>query len=79
MFLYVFLLVPVNAHAYLDMGTGSMILQLLVAGIAGAAVFLRLFWTRIKNIFSRTPPPHTQPNAKTNTNESDLGVTGPHE
>jgi RsiW-degrading membrane proteinase PrsW (M82 family) len=52
MLLYVFLLLPVNVHAYLDMGTGSMILQLLVAGLAGAVVFLRVFWTRIKNIFS---------------------------
>ncbi|MDR1903153.1 MAG: hypothetical protein LBQ88_12850 [Treponema sp.] len=46
--LYVFLFLPVKAHAYLDMGTGSMVLQFLVAGLAGGAVFLRLFWTRIK-------------------------------
>lgn len=32
------------AFAYLDAGSGSMILQLLLGGIAGAAVFLKLSW-----------------------------------
>jgi hypothetical protein len=50
---FVFLLLPVKAYAYLDMGTGSMLLQLLVAGLAGAAVFLRIFWIKIKHFFAR--------------------------
>ncbi len=37
------------AHAYLDPGTGSMMLQLLLGGIAGALMVLRLYWYRIKN------------------------------
>lgn len=37
------------AHAYLDPGTGSMMLQLLLGGVAGALVVLRLYWYRIKN------------------------------
>ena len=40
------------AHAYLDPGTGSMILQGLLAGIAGALVMGRLYWIRIKLFFS---------------------------
>lgn len=32
--------------AYLDPGTGSMILQLLAAGVAGAIVVGRLYWHR---------------------------------
>jgi hypothetical protein len=35
------------AHAYLDGGTGSMILQTLLAGVGGIVVFLRLRWNRL--------------------------------
>ena len=39
------------AHAYLDPGTGSMILQMILGGIAGAAMVARLYWKRIREIF----------------------------
>jgi len=32
------------AFAYLDAGTGSMLIQLILGGIAGLAVFLKLSW-----------------------------------
>lgn len=34
------------AHAYLDAGTGSMILQVLLGGVAGIAIAGRLYWHR---------------------------------
>ncbi len=42
-----------TAQAYLDPGTGSMILQLLLGGIAGMAVVLKLYWHRVKALFGR--------------------------
>ena len=33
--------------AYLDPSAGSMMLQLILGGLAGAAITLRLFWARI--------------------------------
>lgn len=39
------------AYAYLDPGSGSMILQLLLAGMAGAAVILKLFWRKLLTLF----------------------------
>ena len=33
--------------AYLDPGSASMILQMLVGGVAAAAVSIKLFWKRI--------------------------------
>jgi hypothetical protein len=33
--------------AYLDPGSGSMLVQLLVGGIAGIAVTAKLYWHRI--------------------------------
>lgn len=41
-------LVPAQAHAYLDAGTGSMILQGLLAAAFGAAFTLKLYWHRFK-------------------------------
>jgi hypothetical protein len=36
------------AWAYLDPGTGSMMLQLLLGGIAGAMVVGKLYWHRFR-------------------------------
>ena len=33
--------------AYLDAGSGSMIVQIIVGGFAAAAVSLKLFWNRV--------------------------------
>ena len=50
-------LFPRDAHAYLDPGTGSYVLQLVIAALLGAAFALKVFWLRIKgffaNLFSR--------------------------
>ena len=39
--------------AYLDPGSGSYLIQLLVAGALGALLVLRTQWGRIKDIFRR--------------------------
>jgi hypothetical protein len=43
-----------DAHAYLDPGTGSMLLQGLIAGIAAASVALGGYWGKVKGFFSST-------------------------
>jgi len=39
-----------QAYAYLDPGTGSVILQGAIAAIAGAAVVIKLYWHRLLKI-----------------------------
>ena len=39
-------------YAYLDPGTGSIILQSVLAGIAVAIRFLRLYWYKFKSFLS---------------------------
>lgn len=39
--------------AYLDPGSGSYLLQLLIAGLLGGAFLIRLFWGRIRAFFIR--------------------------
>ncbi len=43
--------------AYLDPGSGSVLLQLLLAGLIGAGVAVRVFWSRIKGLFGIKPKP----------------------
>ena len=46
------------AHAYLDPGTGSILVQSLLAGIAGAAAVFSLYWRRVKDFFAKRKPSH---------------------
>ena len=39
--------------AYMDPGSGSLLLQLLLGGAAGALVFVKLFWSRLTGLFRR--------------------------
>ena len=45
------LLIPIPAFAYLDPGSGSMILQLLLGGVAGAVMVVKLYWHSFLKIF----------------------------
>lgn len=53
------------AFAYLDAGTGSMMTQLLVGGVAGLIVLMKVYWRRLLGFFglssSASAPP--APNA----------------
>src|SRR6266540_4337290 len=40
--------------AYLDAASGSFVVQAIVAGAAGAAVFLKVFWRRLTSPLRRT-------------------------
>ena len=42
-----------EAHAYLDPGTGSMFLQLLIGSIAAGLIMIRVYWERVKSFLSR--------------------------
>lgn len=45
------LLMARPAYAYLDPGTGSMLVQGLLAGVALASAAVAAFWTRIVQLF----------------------------
>ena len=47
------LLLVREAHAYLDPGTGSYIIQILIAGLFGALFMLKVFWGRIVGFFGK--------------------------
>jgi hypothetical protein len=41
-------------HAYLDPGTGSIIIQVVIAALVGGALLLRTFWKKIFHKKSKT-------------------------
>lgn len=49
---FILLTFPAFSHAYIDPGSGSIILQLIVAGIFGSILFFKLLWQRIVHFFS---------------------------
>lgn len=42
-----------DAHAYVDPGTGSYVMQLLIAGVVGAAFAVKTFWRKIASFVGR--------------------------
>ena len=47
---------PSAAYAYIDPGTGSFVIQGIIAAVVGAGVALRMFWGRIKRAVTGKDP-----------------------
>jgi len=68
--IFFLLLSPHIASAYIDPGTGSFIIQVVLAAIFGLAFYIKLSWRRIKKFFTRY---------SNETNIKDSGPTRQHE
>jgi len=46
-----------EVHAYIDPGTGSLVIQILIASFVGGVFLLKIFWEKVKaffkNLFSK--------------------------
>jgi hypothetical protein len=47
-----FLVLTTWCYGYIDPGTGSFMVQVLIAMFAGAALTVKIFWKKIKKFFS---------------------------
>ncbi len=47
------LVVPSTAHAYIDPGTGSVIIQAIIGGVVAVGFFLKTNWLRVKQLVRR--------------------------
>ena len=61
------LAIPIDCYAYLDPGTGSLIIQMLFAAFLGAVFYARFYskkakeyfadrWNKLKGVQSPSPP-----------------------
>jgi len=48
----IFFITVGSLNAYIDPGSGSYILQLLIAGALGGLYAIKVFWSQIKSFFS---------------------------
>tara|TARA_Y100001936_G_scaffold86195_1_gene84460 strand:+ start:5945 stop:6172 length:228 start_codon:yes stop_codon:yes gene_type:complete len=53
-----------NAFGYIDPGTGSVIVQMIIGGLVGVGIAVKVFWFRIKSALS--------PSFKKNNNDEDI-------
>jgi len=42
--------------AYIDPGTGSLVLQMIAGGVAAVAVTAKLYWRRVRRVLRLSPP-----------------------
>ena len=52
------------ASAYIDPGTGSMLLQMFAAGVAGAIFYFRELRIKLRSLFSRSEAPAAEDGAE---------------
>lgn len=62
-----------RSRAYLDPGSGSILLQLLVAAALGAAFAVKVYWKKIKTALSRKKTSADLDQQTTAANEDELG------
>jgi hypothetical protein len=68
--------------AYIDPGSGSYFFQILIGGLLGAAVALKLWWRRIWVFLTGRRARAREEKAPTQTGRTDpasAGRTAPHE
>lgn len=58
------------AYAYLDPGSASLLVQLLVGSVAGGLIVVKIYWVRLKRLFRRSPEA-AGPAPDPNTNNGD--------
>jgi hypothetical protein len=47
---------PACAYAYLDAGTGALVVQWIIAGVVGGGLAIKLFWGRISGMLKKKSP-----------------------
>lgn len=62
------MLIAQPAFSYLDPGTGSMLLQVLLGGVAAVVVGVKFYWHKICSLFGFGP----KPEAEEEQGESDV-------
>jgi hypothetical protein len=60
----IYSLLSLPAHAYIDPGTGALIIQALIGGLATALFTIKLWWRKLLNVL------HIK-NDETSVNEQD--------
>ena len=50
---FLYLLFPRTVYAYIDPGTGSLMIQVLIGALLGGLVTIKIYWGKIKLLFRK--------------------------
>lgn len=50
-FILCYMIFPYKAYAYIDLGTGSYIIQILIASFIGIIFSMKIYWRKVKTYF----------------------------
>lgn len=70
MFLTILSLRWLEGILYLDPGSGSFILQLLIAALLGAGLAIKIYWRKLVAFFKKEQPESSQPAEVTDESNS---------
>ena len=65
--IYLFLffsLLATKAHAYIDPGSGSIIIQAIIGAIATVVTTASIYWNKLKNFFNKNKKKDDEENEK---------------
>ena len=65
-------LVTSPAYAYLDGGTGSVLVQSFIAGIAGFLALVKLYWQQVKGFYRKIFSKKHAPAATDRTDDQEI-------
>lgn len=66
------LIAPRPAHAYLDAGTGSYLIQLVIASIAGGLFVFKSFWRKAWFLLKRNKKSASMPASQSPAEKSEI-------
>ncbi len=70
-----FLVFPADVYAYLDLGSGSYIIQVLFGTLLGSIFAIKVYWKNIKtmisNLFSKEKKVNEQEDSRESDQDSD--------
>jgi hypothetical protein len=69
----ILLLTASNAVAYLDPGTGSMLLQVILGGVAAILVAAKLYWHKIMTVLGMAKAGDSEDEGMANDGDSEDG------
>ena len=62
-----------QAYAYLDPGTGSLLIQMLIGGVIAGMYTIKLYWYQLKSFIRRKlGKEDIEANTESSSNEDDL-------
>lgn len=67
------LIAPRQAYAYLDPGTGSLLIQMLIGGVIAGLYTIKMYWYQLKSFLKRKlGNEDIEVNAESSSNDDDL-------